>query len=87
MGYKTTDNAEKEKLEKEGHKVIALKGIPYSGPEYEFDFDVPVKSEAPKEAIKEVIEKVEKEVEVPKKEIKEQPKRKGNPQWFGGKKK
>jgi len=40
MGYKTSDYAEKERLEREGHTVIGLIGVPFSSPIYEFDFDV-----------------------------------------------
>ena len=40
MGYKTSDVAEKERLEKEGHTVTACIGVPYGSPIYEFDFDV-----------------------------------------------
>lgn len=40
MGYKTSDYAEKERLEREGHTVIGLIGVPFSGTIYEFDFDV-----------------------------------------------
>ena len=41
MGYKTSDYAEKERLEQEGHTVIGLTSVPFSSVvTYEFDFDV-----------------------------------------------
>ena len=86
MGYKTTDYTEKERLEKEGHKVIACKGILKSGPEYEFDFDKEEIKNVEIVSIPAVVGKEEKSIEE-NKDIKEPPKKRGNPKWFKGMKK
>ena len=86
MGYKTTNNAEKERLEQEGHKVIACKGIPFSGPEYEFDFclDYP----APNVEIEEekIVPATTHAIAPAKKEVKAKKKPRGNPNWIKRKK-
>jgi hypothetical protein len=73
MGYKTSDNAEKEKLEKKGHKVIACIGVPFSGPIYVFDFDM----------TETIIEPTEKE-QIAEILSEEKPKQRGNPNWKKG---
>jgi hypothetical protein len=86
MGYKTVDYAEKEKLESEGHKVIACKGRFKDSPEYEFDFDMTLMPTESVTTVSDNTANVVKEPIVIANTI-EEPKKRGNPNWFKGRKK